>query len=99
MRICQHDDFVASRFELLFQNKHARLAQTETDELREGAFRDDFCYRLLADIVTIPALRQRLFDPPEEPGELLTDTEVEKRTALDRRVVCKHIENDVDKSG
>ncbi|MCH2374806.1 MAG: hypothetical protein MK538_11505 [Planctomycetes bacterium] len=53
----------------------------------------------MADIVTIPALRQRLFDPPEEPGELLTDTEVEKRTALDRRVVCKHIENDVDKSG
>jgi hypothetical protein len=38
------------------------------DELRkQGAFRDDFFYRLCSDIITIPTLRQRL---KENPGEL-----------------------------
>jgi transcriptional regulator with PAS, ATPase and Fis domain len=42
------------------------------DELRNrGQFRDDFYYRLCSDIVTVPSLRQRLQEDPEELDELI----------------------------
>jgi len=42
------------------------------DQLRrEGAFRDDFYYRLCSDCITLPPLRQRLAEAPGELDQLL----------------------------
>ena len=39
--------------------------------LQRGAFREDFYYRLCSDVITIPPLRQRLEEDPEEMNALL----------------------------
>jgi DNA-binding NtrC family response regulator len=39
--------------------------------LQRGAFREDFYYRLCSDVITIPPLRQRLEEDPEEMKALL----------------------------
>jgi hypothetical protein len=45
------------------------------EELRgKGRLRDDFFYRLSSAIITMPPLRQRLAEDPEELGELLSHT-------------------------
>lgn len=41
---------------------------------RDGAFRDDFFYLLSSDIISIPPLRQRLAECPDELDELLAPT-------------------------
>ena len=39
---------------------------------QQGQFRDDFYYRLCSDIITVPALRQRLQEEPRELEVLVT---------------------------
>ncbi len=41
---------------------------------RSGAFRDDFYYRLCSDIITVPALQQRIAEDPAELDHLLAFT-------------------------
>jgi len=41
------------------------------DRRREGTFRDDFYYRLTSDVITVPPLRDRLSEAPEELGVLV----------------------------
>jgi len=38
---------------------------------RDGAFRDDFYYRLCSDVIEVPTLRARLGESPDELGELV----------------------------
>ena len=40
----------------------------------EGAFRDDFYYRLCSDVITVPSLRQRIAEDPKELDNLLSLT-------------------------
>jgi len=59
---------VGSHDKLRFRGRVIAATNKPLDELRQqGRFRDDFFYRLCSDIITVPALRQRL---EEEPGEL-----------------------------
>lgn len=45
------------------------------DRLRaEKGFRDDFYYRLCSDIITVPPLRRRIQEDPEELGDLIRHT-------------------------
>lgn len=39
--------------------------------LQRGTFREDFYYRLCSDVITVPPLRQRLSEDPEEMDSLL----------------------------
>jgi transcriptional regulator with AAA-type ATPase domain len=39
--------------------------------LQRGVFREDFYYRLCSDVITVPPLRQRLKEDPEEMNALL----------------------------
>ncbi|MBE9521996.1 MAG: sigma 54-interacting transcriptional regulator, partial [Proteobacteria bacterium] len=41
------------------------------DLLQRGVFREDFYYRLCSDVITVPPLRQRLKEDPEEMNALL----------------------------
>lgn len=43
-------------------------------ELREGAFRDDFYYRLCSDLIVVPPLRLRVKENPGELEDLLSHT-------------------------
>lgn len=59
---------VGSHEKLRFRGRVIAATNKPLDELRrQGRFRDDFFYRLCSDVITVPALRQRL---EEEPGEL-----------------------------
>jgi hypothetical protein len=50
-------------------------------EVAEGRFRDDLYYRLCADRIALPTLRERIADDPAELGRLL-------------RVICRRVAGD-----
>jgi hypothetical protein len=55
-----------------FRGRVIAATNRPLDELRQkGAFRDDFFYRLCSDVVTVPPLRQRLHEDPQELEVLL----------------------------
>ena len=55
-----------------FRGRVIAATNKPIEELRQkGAFRDDFFYRLCSDIVTVPPLRQRLHEDPQELEVLL----------------------------
>ncbi len=60
------------------QRFHGRViaaTNKSLDQLRnEGKFRDDFFYRLCSDVITVPPLRQRIKEHPEELDLLLERT-------------------------
>lgn len=59
---------VGSRGKLRFSGRVIAATNQPLDSLRQqGAFRDDFFYRLCTDIIAVPPLRQRL---REDTGEL-----------------------------
>ncbi len=74
-------------FQRIGENKTRRfegkiLAATNrdlADEMRAGRFRKDFFYRLCADVIRTPTLREQIADRPDELGDLTT--------ALARRLV------------
>jgi transcriptional regulator with AAA-type ATPase domain len=55
-----------------FRGRVIAATNKPIEDLRQkGTFRDDFFYRLCSDIVTIPPLRQRLHEEPQELEALL----------------------------
>jgi transcriptional regulator with AAA-type ATPase domain len=55
-----------------FRGRVIAATNKSLEELRQkGTFRDDFFYRLCSDIVTVPPLRQRLHEDPQELEVLL----------------------------
>jgi hypothetical protein len=55
-----------------FRGRVIAATNKPLEELRQkGTFRDDFFYRLCSDIVTVPPLRQRLHEDPQELEVLL----------------------------
>ena len=54
---------------------HGRVIAATNEDLvalrRDGRFRDDFYYRLCSDQITVPPLRDRLREEPEELGDLV----------------------------
>ncbi|MBK6696679.1 MAG: sigma-54-dependent Fis family transcriptional regulator [Myxococcales bacterium] len=70
LRVLQERTFspVGSRETRHFRGRVIAATNRSLDELRgSGRFRDDFYYRLCADVIEVPPLRVRL---AEEPGEL-----------------------------
>jgi DNA-binding NtrC family response regulator len=58
---------VGSHDKLRFKGRVIAATNKSVDQLRrEGAFRDDFYYRLCSDIITVPPLRQRIRETPRE---------------------------------
>ena len=49
----------------------AAMNRDPSDRIRDGTFRQDFYYRLCADVVTVPSLRERLADDPGEIRQLI----------------------------
>ncbi|HML76857.1 sigma 54-interacting transcriptional regulator [Geobacter sulfurreducens] len=63
---------VGSHQRLRFSGRLIAATNRDLTRLRqEGAFRDDFYYRLCSDVITIPPLRQRVRERPEELTELI----------------------------
>ncbi len=64
---------LGSREILRFSGRLIVATHRPLNELRaQGAFRDDFYYRLCSDVITIPTLRARLAENPRELDTLVT---------------------------
>jgi DNA-binding NtrC family response regulator len=62
---------VGSHEKLRFRGRVIAATNKPLDELRQaGEFRDDFFYRLCSDVITVPSLRQRIADDPQELDDL-----------------------------
>ncbi len=76
LQILQERTFspVGSHDRLRFNGRVIAATNRPLRELRQqGAFRDDFYYRLCSDIITVPPLRQRLQEEPRELGALVAN--------------------------
>ncbi len=74
LRVLQERVFtpVGSNREKRFRGRVIAATNRSLDELRaEGAFRDDFFYRLCSDVIVVPPLRLRLEEDPNELGDLV----------------------------
>ncbi|MBW1852101.1 MAG: sigma-54-dependent Fis family transcriptional regulator, partial [Deltaproteobacteria bacterium] len=66
---------VGSHEKKRFQGRVIAATNRDINELRtQGRFRDDFFYRLCSDTITVPPLRQRLEEDPNEVHGLLSYT-------------------------
>lgn len=64
---------VGSHEERRFDGRVIAATHRPLDELRaSGTFRDDFYYRLSANVIAVPTLAQRLEEAPEELDELIS---------------------------
>ncbi len=62
---------VGSHEKKRFQGRIIAASNKSIDELRaEGAFRDDFFYRLCSDVIEVPPLRQRIQEDENELKDL-----------------------------
>ncbi|MEM9190856.1 MAG: sigma 54-interacting transcriptional regulator [Myxococcota bacterium] len=99
LRVLQERVFspVGSHEERRFEGRVIAATHRPLDELREsGSFRDDFYYRLSANVITVPRLAQRLEEAPAELSELIAallprlvgestaELEAEVKAAIDR---------------
>lgn len=58
-----------------FQGRVIAATNRSIEDIRsKGVFRDDFFYRLSSDIITVPPLRQRIEENPEELKDLVVFT-------------------------
>ncbi len=76
LQILQERTFspVGGHDRLRFNGRVIAATNRPLRELRQqGAFRDDFYYRLCSDIITVPPLRQRLQEEPLELGALVAN--------------------------
>ncbi|RNC67979.1 MAG: sigma-54-dependent Fis family transcriptional regulator [Desulfuromonadales bacterium] len=97
LQVLQERSFspVGSHQRLRFSGRVIAATNRDLATLRErGEFRDDFYYRLCSDVITIPPLRQRLQERPDELGELvagilkrLTGTAPEREVQLLRKAI------------
>lgn len=77
LRVLQERVFtpVGSRTEGRFQGRVIAATNRSFDDVQNRkVFRDDFYYRLCSDIITVPSLRQRIQETPEELDILLSFT-------------------------
>ena len=74
LRVLQERTFspVGGTEELRFRGRVIAATNQSIDQRREeGEFRDDFYYRLSSDVITVPPLRDRLREEPEERAILV----------------------------
>jgi len=65
---------VGSHEKLRFRGRVIAATNRPLEELRaKKLFRDDFFYRLCSDVITVPTLRQRVRECPDELDALLTN--------------------------
>jgi len=66
---------VGSHQKQRFQGRVIAATNRDFREMRKkGLVRDDFFYRLCSDMITVPPLRQRIQEDPEELDDLLSHT-------------------------
>lgn len=98
---------VGSRQESRFQGRVIAATNRSVDEIRSRKiFRDDFYYRLCSDIITVPSLRQRIQEEPEELDILLAftvkrmvGTESPEYTSMVRDVIDRQLGVDYEWPG
>jgi len=74
LRVLQEREFfaVGSHDPQRFSGRVIAATNRDLTRLRaEGAFRDDFYYRLCSDVIEVPTLRQRIAEDPTELDRLL----------------------------
>lgn len=74
LRVLQDREFnpVGSHQSERFEGRVIAATHRSLDQLRaEGRFRDDFWYRLCADVIHVPTLRERIAEEPAELDDLL----------------------------
>jgi transcriptional regulator with PAS, ATPase and Fis domain len=109
LRVLQERIFtpVGSKTESRFQGRVIAATNRSFDDVQNRkVFRDDFYYRLCSDIITVPSLRQRIQESPEELDTLLSFTvnrmvgeESPEYTDMVRDVIRKHLGSSHDWPG
>jgi len=101
LRVLQERVFtpVGSKTDGRFQGRVIAATNRSFDDVQNRkVFRDDFYYRLCSDIITVPSLRQRIQETPEELDILLSFTvnrmvgeDSPEYTDMVRDVIQKHL--------
>ena len=95
LQILQDRTFTAlgSYEKLRFPGRVVAATNKPIDDLRKsGSFREDFYYRLCSDIVTIPTLKQRIEEDPEEL-DLLVNNLLTRIQGEDNKNLAEEITN------
>ncbi len=76
LNVLQEREFypVGSHESIRFHGRVIAATNRSLEKLREGGFREDFYYRLCSDQITMPPLRERIRESPEELDDLLSYT-------------------------
>lgn len=76
LNVLQEREFypVGSHESLRFQGRVIAATNRSLEKLRDGGFREDFYYRLCSDQITMPPLRARIRENPNELDDLLDHT-------------------------
>jgi hypothetical protein len=95
LRVLQEREYspVGSHDARRFSGRVVAATNRDLAELRRtGRFRDDFYYRLCSDVISVPSLRQRLAEDPDElprlVGAVLTRTLGEPAPGLVEEIVA-----------
>jgi DNA-binding NtrC family response regulator len=99
LQILQERTFspVGSHEKLRFKGRVIAATNKPLAVLRsEGKFRDDFYYRLCSDIITVPPLRQRVQEEPDELATLIASI-VQRTTGQDSQEVVAMAHENLDR--
>ena len=66
--------------------------------LEQGKFREDFYYRLCSDVITLPDLRQRLSEKPDEELRLLLETILQRTIGSNDETLVAKVERLIRKN-
>jgi transcriptional regulator with PAS, ATPase and Fis domain len=100
LRVLQERTFVpvGSQERMRFRGRVICATNRELSQLRSGGFfRDDFFYRISSDVITVPPLRERLKETPEEI-ELLLRTILERMAGQNYADLLQHVRDCLQKS-
>lgn len=99
LKVLQERNFstVGSHKKLRFQGRIIAATNKPLEDLRrEGAFRDDFYYRLCSDVIMVPSLRQQITEEPQTLDILLGHT-IQRITGEPTPELQKTIRKIIDK--
>jgi DNA-binding NtrC family response regulator len=92
LQILQERTFVpvGSHERQRFAGRVIAATNRSLDELRrDGKFRDDFYYRLCSDVISVPTLRQRIAEHPQEMDLLLNELVARLTSQSDEKLAAR----------